>query len=493
MDADAIEQSVRHSSATASATDASSLEPHSVLRRIAFRTLLPRDRAQVQELHEEWFPVRYKDAFYDDLVLQRMVHSGEELYTSAAVYRQTNEDGTDTDNHAIDNHHDQQHTAHCAVHHADNSDCCNSPAGTNTVADPVHPQHPYPLHGGTPIHSHTGIGSTVNTQQEQGCYRPTESCVPTRPPLPQLPDQPNGTIHMKNAIGNAGHDDNHTSDLDPANEPQKQPRQSLCHQLTRMTIINGRDEEQGGVQQSLLTDERNNHDHVHHDDDKHKQPFGNSTIDTTVCQPISSGRDVPASTTTATTQTPAWIQDASTSNTTINNNNNTTTPSTTVVPTEPTVDETIVACLVGSFVNTHRLSTETSQLLVADPSVHTKLFYIMTLGTVLEFRHLKLATLLVQRVERMVQQDPTCGALYLHVITFNVAAIRFYEKLGFFRVTEIQGTQPTNLYLYTCIQSIWNGMDRNGTKINVPLVAFGLLLIAHFLCVCVCVCVWAPS
>ena len=62
----------------------------------------------------------------------------------------------------------------------------------------------------------------------------------------------------------------------------------------------------------------------------------------------------------------------------------------------------------------------------------------MTLGTVSEFRNARLATSLVEKCIHTVEKNEQCGALYLHVITFNTAAIRFYERLGFYRVKEIE-------------------------------------------------------
>jgi ribosomal protein S18 acetylase RimI-like enzyme len=125
-----------------------------------------------------------------------------------------------------------------------------------------------------------------------------------------------------------------------------------------------------------------------------------------------------------------------------------------VVKSEETLaQEAIVACIVGSFIEVTNLSTETVQLLIADKTKHSQMFYIMTLGTIKEFRHHRIATSLVQQVTDMVEQEETCGAVYLHVITFNVPAIRFYEKLGFCRVTEIKDyyrieDQHYNCFLY---------------------------------------------
>ena len=55
----------------------------SVEADILFRVLQPGDLAQVRALHEDWFPVRYEDAFYE-----RVVNCGEQhapYYTMAAV------------------------------------------------------------------------------------------------------------------------------------------------------------------------------------------------------------------------------------------------------------------------------------------------------------------------------------------------------------------------------------------------------------------------
>lgn len=58
----------------------------------------------------------------------------------------------------------------------------------------------------------------------------------------------------------------------------------------------------------------------------------------------------------------------------------------------------------------------------------------MTLGVVSTYRNEGLGSRLVQQCEQLVEHDPECGVLYLHVITYNHAAIRLYEKLGFHRV-----------------------------------------------------------
>ena len=75
---------------------------------------------------------------------------------------------------------------------------------------------------------------------------------------------------------------------------------------------------------------------------------------------------------------------------------------------------------------------------------------IMTVGVITEFRHRELGSTLVKKVISVVEQDNDCGAIYLHVITHNSAAIRFYEKLGFFRVKEIKDYYKIEGKNYNC-------------------------------------------
>jgi len=91
--------------------------------------------------------------------------------------------------------------------------------------------------------------------------------------------------------------------------------------------------------------------------------------------------------------------------------------------------------------------------LIIDPVIHTRAFYLMTLGTAKEFRHCRLGTTLIEKCLGMLAEVKECGAIYLHVIHFNVAAIRFYEKLGFYRVQTIPdyyriGDRLEDCYLY---------------------------------------------
>ena len=89
--------------------------------------------------------------------------------------------------------------------------------------------------------------------------------------------------------------------------------------------------------------------------------------------------------------------------------------------------EIIVGCLIGTFLSSSRPSAkheseerdETAALLVPEPKSYPRMFYIMTLGTVPEFRRVGLGSILVNRVVDMIEARPECGTLYLHVITYN--------------------------------------------------------------------------
>lgn len=113
-------------------------------------------------------------------------------------------------------------------------------------------------------------------------------------------------------------------------------------------------------------------------------------------------------------------------------------------------EEIIAGCVVGSFVPVTHLSSQMQNLLVSNPLTHPRLFYIMTLGTVTEFRHAGLGTRLVQECIDQVEREPQCGTLYLHVITHNQGAIRLYEKLGFYRVEEIPDYYDIRGQKYPC-------------------------------------------
>ena len=73
---------------------------------ISFREILPKDRKQIQKLFEEWFPVDYKEDFYDSLCNQRKM-GDQNLYTllatvpTASVESDVEATHSNGDNHMI--------------------------------------------------------------------------------------------------------------------------------------------------------------------------------------------------------------------------------------------------------------------------------------------------------------------------------------------------------------------------------------------------------
>jgi ribosomal protein S18 acetylase RimI-like enzyme len=49
-----------------------------------YRSILPQDRERIKQLHEEFFPVKYSDAFYDGIIVGRGIYGGK-LHSILAV------------------------------------------------------------------------------------------------------------------------------------------------------------------------------------------------------------------------------------------------------------------------------------------------------------------------------------------------------------------------------------------------------------------------
>ena len=60
--------------------------------------------------------------------------------------------------------------------------------------------------------------------------------------------------------------------------------------------------------------------------------------------------------------------------------------------------------------------------------------YILSIGVIDELRQKGLATILMNKLLDSVKEDKKVKYLYLDVVEYNKAAIRFYEKIGFERV-----------------------------------------------------------
>ncbi|CAK7333673.1 unnamed protein product [Dovyalis caffra] len=84
--------------------------------------------------------------------------------------------------------------------------------------------------------------------------------------------------------------------------------------------------------------------------------------------------------------------------------------------------------------------TEIGDLLRYDPSKPDQtLVYILTLGVVETYRNLGIARSLICQVIKYASRIPTCRAVYLHVISYNIPAIHLYKKMSFKCIRRLQG------------------------------------------------------
>ncbi|MCO5613046.1 hypothetical protein L7F22_067320 [Adiantum nelumboides] len=97
--------------------------------------------------------------------------------------------------------------------------------------------------------------------------------------------------------------------------------------------------------------------------------------------------------------------------------------------------------LVG-FVTTRVVSTaeiDTTGMLGYELVTSEKdLVYILTIGVTKSYRNKGIATSLIHRVLDYASTIPTCRAVYLHVVPYNVKAISFYERNSFRCLLRIQ-------------------------------------------------------
>ena len=83
---------------------------------------------------------------------------------------------------------------------------------------------------------------------------------------------------------------------------------------------------------------------------------------------------------------------------------------------------------------TTQCNIEDSGLLSPTMIENSRMVYILTLGVVSKYRRKGIATILIDKLIDNVQSNPMledCRAIYLHVLTTNTSAIRFYRRLNF--------------------------------------------------------------
>lgn len=97
------------------------------------------------------------------------------------------------------------------------------------------------------------------------------------------------------------------------------------------------------------------------------------------------------------------------------------------------IEDTIVAFIVAEVKPLKNVTKEERGILSSTVSGRTSMAYILSLGVKAEYRRQGLASRLLTLLLDDLGSDryPDCLAVYLHVLTSNQAALRFYERHKF--------------------------------------------------------------
>lgn len=96
---------------------------------------------------------------------------------------------------------------------------------------------------------------------------------------------------------------------------------------------------------------------------------------------------------------------------------------------------TIVGCILGQFSKSTKC--EDNGFFSELKNQAKDVFYVLTLGLRNEYRRSGLGTALLLESLNYAKKNNDCGAVYLHVIHYNKAAMKFYEKNGFIFLREL--------------------------------------------------------
>uniref|UniRef100_UPI00358E0A8A N-alpha-acetyltransferase 60 n=1 Tax=Myxine glutinosa TaxID=7769 RepID=UPI00358E0A8A len=98
-----------------------------------------------------------------------------------------------------------------------------------------------------------------------------------------------------------------------------------------------------------------------------------------------------------------------------------------------TYNGNIVGLIVSEIKLRTKVHREDADILASSFPLDTYVAYILSLGVVKEFRNLGVGSLLLDSLMTHItnQNQERCKALYLHVLTTNTNAIRFYENRHF--------------------------------------------------------------
>lgn len=97
------------------------------------------------------------------------------------------------------------------------------------------------------------------------------------------------------------------------------------------------------------------------------------------------------------------------------------------------LNKKIIGILIAEVKCISKCNTEDNGILGGRLLKETKVAYILSLGVVKEFRKVGIATLLLNNLFGLLTTEEyiNCKAVYLHVLTTNFVALRFYERHKF--------------------------------------------------------------
>lgn len=96
-------------------------------------------------------------------------------------------------------------------------------------------------------------------------------------------------------------------------------------------------------------------------------------------------------------------------------------------------DTRIIGIIVSEVKRRFKCNREDADILASSFPLSTEVAYILSLGVVETFRRCGIASLLLNSLLSYLlsAEQHNCKAIYLHVLTTNVSAIRFYERQNF--------------------------------------------------------------
>ncbi|KAG5190280.1 acyl-CoA N-acyltransferase [Tribonema minus] len=113
-------------------------------------------------------------------------------------------------------------------------------------------------------------------------------------------------------------------------------------------------------------------------------------------------------------------------------------------------DGAMVGLITAQLAQPLTQSSAADTIAFVEPQRHDMVAYILTLGVLDEYRRAGVGAALLRRCVAAARAEPRCGAVFLHVITYNAAAMAFYARAGFVRVCEVSGYYQIDGARHSC-------------------------------------------